>query len=64
MEDSIEEKTLKEVKTRKLQFMINDVFMTTSLQDLMDKLELQSEQVLTIYYSFALDKPKQKMSIP
>ena len=65
MEETIEdENTLKEVKTRKLQFMINDVFLTTSLQDLMDKLSLQAEKVLTIWYSFALDKPKQKISIP
>ena len=62
--DSMDEALLKEVKTRKLQFMVNDVFVTTNLQDLMDKLSLESEQVLTIWYSFALDKPKQKLSIP
>jgi len=40
--------------------MINDCFLTTTLQELMEKLELNSEQVLTLWYSFALEKPKQK----
>lgn len=44
--------------------MINDVFVTTTLQDLMDKLSLQTETVLEIWYSFALDKPKKTLSIP
>jgi len=44
--------------------MVNDVFLTTTLQELMDKLSLQAEQVITIWYSFALEKPKQKLSIP
>jgi len=66
MEDEarLEGADLKEVKTRKLQFMVNDVFLTTTLQELMDKLGLESEQVVTIFYSFSLDKPKQKLSIP
>jgi hypothetical protein len=44
--------------------MINDVFVTTTLQDLMDKLNLESEQILEVYYTFALDKPSKKVSIP
>lgn len=34
------------------------------LQDLMEKLLITSENVLEVWYSFALDKPKQKISIP
>lgn len=55
---------MKEIKDRKIQFMINDCFLTTTLQELMEKLELNSESVLTLWYSFALEKPKQKLSIP
>ena len=44
--------------------MVNDRFITTTLQELMDKLSLSSETVIEIWYSFALDKPKQKVSIP
>lgn len=60
----MDEKVIKQVQSRKLQFMVNDVFLTTTLQDLMDKLSLQSEQILTIWYTFALDKPKPQVSIP
>ena len=44
--------------------MVNNTFLTLTLQDLMDKLMITSEVVLEIWYSFALDKPKQKVSIP
>lgn len=44
--------------------MINDVFLTTTLQDLMDKLDVQAEQVLTIWYTFSLEKPQKKKSFP
>jgi hypothetical protein len=63
MQDELAEDDLQELKTRKLQFMVNDRFITTTLQDLMDKLEITSETVVEIWYSFALDKPKQKVSI-
>jgi len=45
------------MKSKKLQFMVNNVFLTTTLQDLMDKLMVQAEQVLEIWYTFALEKP-------
>ena len=64
MEDELDEKEVTEIKTRKLQFMVNDRFISTTLQELMDKLSLSSETVVEIWYSFALDKPKQKVSIP
>ena len=60
----MDEKEVNEIKTRKLQFMVNDRFISTTLQELMDKLSLSSETVVEIWYSFALDKPKQKVSIP
>jgi hypothetical protein len=44
--------------------MLNDVFLTQTLQDLMDKVGANSEQVLEIWYTFALDKPKPEVSIP
>lgn len=44
--------------------MVNDKFITTTLQELMDRQSLSSETVVEIWYSFALDKPKQKVSIP
>lgn len=59
--DDAEEKML---KTRKLQFMVADNFLTTTLSDLMEKLMVTSENVLVVWYSFALEKPKQTMSIP
>lgn len=40
------------------------MFITTTLQEMMDKQQLSSETVIVIWYSFALDKPKQKVSIP
>ena len=64
MEDELDEKEVNEIKTRKLQFMVNERFISTTLQELMDKLSLSSETVIEIWYSFALDKPKQKLSIP
>ena len=63
-EGTLDDQHLKELKSRKLQFMINDTFLTTTLQELMDKVQLTSEHVLEIWYSFALDKPKPKISIP
>jgi hypothetical protein len=44
--------------------MINDVFLTTTLQDLMDRLQYTGEHLLQIWYSFALDKPKPSVSLP
>lgn len=53
-----------ELNARKLQFMINDQFLTTTLQALMEKLQITSESVVELWYTFALDKPKPKISIP
>ena len=44
--------------------MINDVFLTTTLQDLMDRLQLTGEHLMRLWYSFALDKPKPSVSLP
>ena len=44
--------------------MVNDVFLTSTLQDLMAKVSLTSESMLEIWYSFALEKPKPTVSIP
>jgi len=63
-EGTLEENEEAELKTRKLQFMVNDVFLTSTLQDLMAKINVTSESVLEVWYSFALDKPKPTMSMP
>ena len=60
----LDDEDLKEMKTRKLQFMVNDTFITTSLQETIDRLSLSSETVIQIWYAFALDKPKPKLSMP
>lgn len=44
--------------------MVSDNFLTMTLSDLMEKLMVTSENVLVVWYSFALEKPKQTMSIP
>ena len=44
--------------------MVNDTFVTTSLQETIDRLSLSSETVIQIWYTFALDKPKPKLSMP
>ena len=62
--DEFTEKASTQMKSKKLQFMVNNVFLTTTLQDLMDKLMVQAEQVLEIWYTFALEKPQKKISIP
>ena len=63
-EGALSEQEEKELQTRKLQFMVNDVFLTSTLQDLMTKVSLTSESIVEIWYSFALDKPKPTISIP
>ena len=63
-EGMLDEEESTQLKSRKLQFMTKDVFLTTTLQDLMDKVQMTSESVIEIWYSFALDRPKQKASMP
>lgn len=65
MEDgALDDSNEKLLKSRKLQFMVQDTFLVTTLQDLMDKLSLTSEQTLEIWYSFALEKPRHAASFP
>ena len=63
-EGDLEQDYEKLLKTRKMQFMVNDTFLTATLQDLMDKLQINSETVIEVWYSFALEKPKPKISVP
>jgi hypothetical protein len=53
-----------EIKGKKLNFMLNNVFLTHSLQELMEKVGVTSESVIELWYSFALEKPKPTHSIP
>jgi hypothetical protein len=56
---------IEELKSRKLNFMINNTFLTGSLQELLDKVGiLSTEESVDVYYTFALDKPKPTASIP
>lgn len=54
----------KELKTRKFSFVVQNVFLSGTLQNLIEDLGLSSESVLKIDYFFALDKPKPEKSIP
>jgi hypothetical protein len=44
--------------------VIQDVFLSGTLQNLMEELQLSGETVLQVSYFFALDKPKPEKSIP
>lgn len=57
--------TAEEIKTRKLNFMVKNTFLTGTLQELLDKVNIEStEESVEVYYTFALDKPKPTASIP
>ena len=45
-------------------FMAQNIIMTGTLQDLIDKLGLSTESVLELHYAFALDKPKLAATLP
>ena len=44
--------------------MIKNVFLTATVQDLLDKVSVNTEESVEIWYSFALEKPKLQSSIP
>ena len=50
----------KEIKAKKLNFMVNDTFLNLTLQDLLEHLKLSTETTIDVYYLFALEKPKPK----
>jgi hypothetical protein len=53
-----------EIKSRKLSFMVKNVFLTQTLQDLLDKVGVNAEESVEIWYTFALEKPKLTKSSP
>ena len=59
-----DEQFQKEIKTKKLNFMVNETFMNLTLQELLEDLKLSTESTVQVYYLFALDKPKPKQSTP
>ena len=63
-EDNDDEKFAKELNAKKLNFMVNNTFLTLTLQDLLEQLSMSNEMTVDIYYLFALEKPKQKQSTP
>ena len=60
IEENDDEKFVKELEAKKLNFMVNNTFLTLTLQDLLEQLSMSNEMTLDIYYLFALDKPKPK----
>ena len=57
-EDNDDEKFAKELNAKKLNFMVNNTFLTLTLQDLLEQLSMSNEMTVDIYYLFALEKPK------
>ena len=64
LEENDDQKLQNELKSKKLTFMINNTFLTLTLQDLLDQLSISNEKTVEIYYLFALEKPKHKQSTP
>ncbi|TNV79220.1 hypothetical protein FGO68_gene6698 [Halteria grandinella] len=60
-EGKVEEDVL---KGKKFNFMIENVFVTGTVQELIDKQGKGGEETIEVYYTFALDKPKPSKSIP
>ena len=54
----------KALKGRKLNFMIKNTFLSTTLGDLLAQLGQSNETIVEVYYLFALEKPKPKHSSP
>ncbi|CDW73040.1 ribosome biogenesis protein wdr12 [Stylonychia lemnae] len=65
-----------DIKGKKFNFMVNNVFITTSVQEysshsfkqsqysILDKQSIQNEELIEIYYQFSLEKPKPTHSMP
>ncbi len=54
-----------ELKSRRLNFMIENSFLTLTVQDLLDKVAVaNTEESVDVWYSFALEKPKLTRAIP
>lgn len=51
-------------KGLKFSFVVQGLFVSGTLQNVMDELEISSESVLRVEYFFALDKPKPEKAIP
>ena len=64
LEDNEDQAMVKELASKKLNFMVNNTFLTLTLQELLEQLSLSNESVIDVYYLFALEKPKPKKSIP
>jgi hypothetical protein len=52
------------VGNRKFNFLVQNTFLTTSLGDLLKSLQISNEQVVEVYYIFALEKPKPVHTAP
>jgi len=63
-ENEGDEAFAKEISKKKFSFMVNDTFLTLTMQELMLLLDLSNESTLDIHYFFALEKPKPTQSTP
>lgn len=53
-----------EAPKRKFNFLIDNTFLTSTLQELIERLNKSNETTIEVYYFFALDKPKPKHTSP
>ena len=49
---------------RKFTFMVDNTFLTSTLQDLLTRLNKSNEQTIEVFYLFQLEKPKPKHTLP
>ncbi len=52
------------MKGRKLNFMVQNTFLSSTLGELITSLNQSNETIVEVYYLFALEKPKPKHSSP
>jgi len=53
-----------EAPKRKFNFLIDNTFLTSTLQELLTRLNKSNETTVEVYYFFALEKPKPKHTSP
>ena len=53
-----------EAPKRKFSFMIDNTFLTSTLHELLTRLNKSNETTVEVYYFFALEKPKPKHTSP
>jgi len=49
---------------KKFNFMVDNVFLTSTLTELLERLNKSNESTIEVFYLIALDKPKPKHTSP